>query len=101
MRLLALRFHVKLAARSQELPTSLFLRGVDLGGVWDPAFMGGFADVFRARYQGLDVAVKRLRISSNIEKANLYPVRYSSLSQVHSTDHDCRDFAGRLSSGAN
>lgn len=63
---------VKLAATSEQIPSTLFLRNVDLGGVRDPEFMGGFADVFRARYRGQEVAVKRLRVSSNFEKALLY-----------------------------
>jgi hypothetical protein len=65
---------VKLAAVSQELPPSLFLEGVDLCGVRDPILMGGFADVFRGRYQEHEVAIKRLRVTSSADKAVIYPV---------------------------
>jgi hypothetical protein len=53
---------VKLATFSQELPPSLYIRGVDLGGTRDPTYPGGFSDVFRATYQGEPVAVKRMRV---------------------------------------
>jgi hypothetical protein len=36
--------------------------------------MGGFADVFLGTYNESSVAVKRLRVSSKMGKANLYLV---------------------------
>jgi hypothetical protein len=58
----ALYFMVKLAANSGELPPSLFLEGVEIGSSRDPTYLGGFADIFRGRFQSSDVAVKRLRL---------------------------------------
>jgi hypothetical protein len=64
---------VKLAAESNELPSSLFIHGVNAGESRDACRVGGFADVFRATYQGRSVAVKRLRIMES-DKGDMHPV---------------------------
>jgi hypothetical protein len=53
---------VKLSANTNILPSSLFVRGVDLGPVRDPSYAGGFADIYRGQYAGFEVAVKKLRV---------------------------------------
>lgn len=57
----ALYLLVKLSANTNSLPTSLFVRGVDIGKTRDPTNTGGFADIYRGRYEGFEVAVKKLR----------------------------------------
>jgi hypothetical protein len=52
---------LKLCMRNTILPSALFVRDVKIGHVRDPVEVGGFADVFRGSYDGVDVAVKRLR----------------------------------------
>jgi hypothetical protein len=52
---------VKLCLRNTTFPSSLFVPDVDIGDVRDPVEGGGFADIFKGRRDGLDVAVKRLR----------------------------------------
>jgi hypothetical protein len=56
----ALQLLVKIANRSQRLPASLFIRGLEMEDT--PREYGGFADVFRGTYLGVPVAVKRLRV---------------------------------------
>jgi hypothetical protein len=75
LRQVAISLLVKLSVASQRFPPSLFLPEVDLGGVRDPERMGGFADVFRGRFNGEEVAVKRLRVTSDLDMSKLYPVR--------------------------
>jgi hypothetical protein len=57
-----MRLLIDVAGKSNELPQSLFLAGVDIGAGRDPHSYGSFADVFCGSYQGQTVAVKRLRI---------------------------------------
>lgn len=57
----ALYLLVKLSANTNSLPTSLFVHGVDIGKTRDPTNTGGFADIYRGRYEGFEVAVKKLR----------------------------------------
>jgi hypothetical protein len=64
---------VKLSVASGVLPKDLFIRGVNIGDDRDPWTGGGFADVFRGRYHGVEVAVKRLRVL-NEDKATINPV---------------------------
>jgi hypothetical protein len=52
----------RLSVASGALPASLFVHGVDIGPVRDPVQTGGFADIYRGKYQGKFVAVKRPRI---------------------------------------
>jgi hypothetical protein len=53
---------IKLAAASEQLPTTIFIKDVDLGEARDPWSMGGFADIFRGKYRGRPVVGKRLRL---------------------------------------
>ena len=64
---------VQLASRSNELPPSLFLAGVDIGLGRDPVAHGGFADIFCAKYHGQQVALKRARVC-NLDKDMFYQV---------------------------
>jgi hypothetical protein len=50
----------KLSEIHEQLPTSLFIRGVNDPDE-HPTFGGGFGDVYRASYQGKIVALKRIR----------------------------------------
>jgi serine/threonine-protein kinase TNNI3K len=55
------RLIVDLGRISGALPSSLLIKGVSLNG--STAVMGGgFADIYRGRHQGRDVALKRLRV---------------------------------------
>lgn len=55
------RTSMKLAEASDQLPSTLFLSGVEL--VHRDAVRGGaFADIFEGTYKGVKVALKRLRI---------------------------------------
>ncbi|KAF7337113.1 hypothetical protein MVEN_02148900 [Mycena venus] len=56
----ARRLLVRLSEASDTLPSSLFIRGVSCLSK-DPAFWGGFGDVYRASYRGQHVALKRIR----------------------------------------
>lgn len=58
---------IQLARQSERLPSSLFLQGVRLetGPGFSNFMCGGFADVYRGRYQRKDVALKVLRAFSN------------------------------------
>lgn len=49
-----------LSRKIDTLPQALFLDGVDCKER-DPVFLGGYADIFLASYQGQKVALKRLR----------------------------------------
>ncbi|KAJ6486735.1 kinase-like domain-containing protein [Mycena sanguinolenta] len=51
----------KVSEAGQQLPSSLFITGVNDHDE-HPTFAGGFGDVFRASYQGRMVALKRIRI---------------------------------------
>lgn len=64
---------VRLAGKSECLPTSLLIKDVDIGDDRDPWASGGFADVFRGLYKDKTVALKRLRVP-NEEKAIVHPV---------------------------
>jgi hypothetical protein len=65
---------IKLAAASQQLPTNIFLQGVDLGEARDPWRTGGFADIFRGTYRNRTVVGKRLRLH-NLDKKAVHTVR--------------------------
>jgi hypothetical protein len=41
----------------------------------DPYHGGGFSDVYKGRYQGKDVAVKRLRFNSDSNREQIHKVR--------------------------
>ncbi len=75
---------VRLSKAAGVLPTSIFLKDVEC---WDRDSVagGGFADIFRARHIGQEVALKRLRVflSSKEETASYNAVRsILSLSSV-------------------
>ncbi|KAF7348455.1 ENTH domain-containing protein [Mycena venus] len=57
----ARRLVQKISEAGEQLPTSLFITGVDDRDE-HPTFGGGFGDVYRASYQGRMVALKRIRI---------------------------------------
>jgi hypothetical protein len=80
----ALYLLVNLSASSHKLPTSLFVQGVDIGSIRDPLHGGGFADIYRGRYNGLEVAVKKLRIFTH-ERERVHRVSrtFPSKSAVH------------------
>ena len=52
---------MKLSEVSNILPSMLSVKGVILLET-HPKFGGGFADIFRASYQGKEVALKRMRV---------------------------------------
>ncbi|KAF7336071.1 Rho GTPase activator [Mycena sanguinolenta] len=52
---------LKVSVAREQLPSSLFITGVNDHDK-DPTFGGGFGDVYRASYQGHIVALKRIRI---------------------------------------
>jgi hypothetical protein len=72
-----------LASKSGVLPPSLFIRGVDLGENREPEDFGGFADVFRATYKGMEVALKRLRMRAK-DDVRLHQVRARCRSLISS-----------------
>ncbi|KAF8190021.1 kinase-like domain-containing protein [Mycena galopus ATCC 62051] len=51
----------KVSQAGEQLPSSLFITGVDDRDE-HPTFGGGFGDVYQASYQGKTVALKRIRI---------------------------------------
>ena len=63
-----LRILLKLARRSQLIPDSLFLKGVQCTQKDDPIGSGGNAEVFLASYQGKPVVLKRLRAFQNLRE---------------------------------
>jgi hypothetical protein len=69
----ALYLLVKLSADTHILPTYLFVQGVDIGSIRDPSHGGGFADIYRGRYKGLEVAVKKLWFSEE-QRAHVHRV---------------------------
>jgi hypothetical protein len=73
----ALYLLVKLAANSNILPTSLFVHGVDIGSIRDPIYGGGFADIYQGRFEGIDVAVKKLRLNDGTDRAKIHSVSAS------------------------
>jgi hypothetical protein len=74
-------FHLltRLARAAEQLPRSLFIRDVDLGGERDPFdTSGGFSDVFYGVYLEKVVVLKRLRVNVNEDQdSNIYRVRVS------------------------
>lgn len=50
---------VKLSQRCDKLPDSLFLKGVTTK--YEHERVGGFSNIYRGRYQGRNIALKRLR----------------------------------------
>jgi hypothetical protein len=66
---------IRLAISAMQLPSRLYVRGVDIGaGRVDPAECGGFADIFVGKYGGHYVAVKRFR-SHRARDGDLFKVR--------------------------
>jgi hypothetical protein len=59
----------------------MFIRGVDIGHDRDPWASGGFADVFRGKHNGLEVAIKRLRVFSE-DRAKVNAVRSENHSSL-------------------
>jgi hypothetical protein len=58
----------ELAARSEQLPPTLFINHVQLESTTFPVTHGGFADIYRGIYEGNAVAVKRPRIYESDKK---------------------------------
>jgi hypothetical protein len=56
---------LRLCQQNTTFPSSLTIHDVDIGNVLDPIDGGGFADIFKGRYDGVDVAIKRLRVFQN------------------------------------
>jgi hypothetical protein len=50
------------AKASNELPSSLFVAGVQIYSP-HPTMSGGFADVFKGEFAGQSIALKRLRMN--------------------------------------
>jgi hypothetical protein len=46
---------------------------VDIGPVRDPSYAGGFADIYHGRYEGFEVAVKKLRFFEE-QRADIHRV---------------------------
>jgi hypothetical protein len=66
----------KLAAKSGQMPPTLFLTGINIDDWRYPSFAGGFCDIFRGTYQGQTVAIKRPRVVdgvSNPSKVSTVP----------------------------
>lgn len=57
----ARRLLVKLSETSEIIPASVLIRGLNLVEN-QPVSGGGFADIYRAKYQGQEVALKHLRV---------------------------------------
>jgi hypothetical protein len=55
------RLFVKLSETSGILPSSIAIFGVT-SVEKEPVSRGGFSDIFRGRWQGMDVALKHLRV---------------------------------------
>ena len=58
---------VKLSKVCDKLPSAIYITGVT-GRDGKPLASGGFADIFRANYNGKTVALKRLRSLRNARK---------------------------------
>ena len=58
-----IRLVIRLAVRSNELPSLFFVHGVQISTSRDPWASGGFADIFRGILANEEVAVKRLRVT--------------------------------------
>jgi len=58
----ARRLRQKLSNACHLMPSTIFIRGVQIVDR-DALLCGGFADIFKASYNGLDVALKRLRVT--------------------------------------
>lgn len=64
---------VRLSKAAGVLPPSIFLGDVECQGTdRDTIAGGGFADIFRAKYRGQKVALKRLRVFSSQEAVGSY-----------------------------
>jgi len=59
---------LKLAMRSEKLPTSLFLKGVKCSET-ESYSVGSFADIYIGEYEGQKVALKRLRMFQMIHES--------------------------------
>jgi hypothetical protein len=78
---------MNMATESNQLPPSLFLSNIELDKPMIPFRRGGFAEVYRARHKGAEVALKRLTIDEQgHNKANTY--RVSDSVPSHFTIHD-------------
>ena len=74
---------VRLAARSKQLPDSLFLEGVVVPEERSLAGFGGNADVFLGTYKDQEVAIKVLRLDYNdSDGTDYYMVRLLFASHV-------------------
>jgi hypothetical protein len=81
----ALYLLVKLSANTNILPRSLFVRGVDIPSIYATKSGGSYADIYRGRYEGFDVAVKKLRFYGE-ESAHLNRVGHIRSSRRQLSD---------------
>jgi hypothetical protein len=82
---------IRLAISSAQIPSALYVRGVDIGtGRVNPDEFGGFADIFTGMHCGRRVAVKRLRAHGTI-KRDLFKVRCYTPSTVFLTEVSSSD----------
>ncbi|KAJ7778486.1 hypothetical protein B0H16DRAFT_888357 [Mycena metata] len=78
---MARRIIRKLSESCDKFPSSLFITGVT-GREEDPTFGGGYGDIYRASYNNVPVALKRLR----------YFIRGSELRRIRTV---CYSTSGR------
>ena len=76
---LILRKLQKICITRMRIPISHFLPNSELRINGDPVASGGFSDVFRGRFRGQEVCVKRLRVSSTggpekVKKGHITPL---------------------------
>jgi hypothetical protein len=87
---------VDLATKSNELPSGLFIQGVQLSSQL-PVSFGAFADVFCGTYFGIPTAIKRLRINeSGQQRDDIHRVSGISALSVSLINAYRRDSAGRV-----
>ena len=79
------RLLVKLSQRCDMLPESLFLKGVSTK--YEHERIGGFANIYRGRYKGRAIALKRLRCFYSMTEPQV-----EALNKVRTYDHILWEF---------
>jgi hypothetical protein len=66
---------LRIADLSEQLPPSIKIHGVTIAERETPQFSGGLADIFLGEYMTQPVAIKRVRIVRNVDRADVQRVR--------------------------
>jgi serine/threonine protein kinase len=85
---------LRLSRASRLYPESFVLKGIEIIG--DPVAAGGFADVYKARLRGQDIAIKVLRVYQKSDIDKLLKVAPKTVFFIDITEDSVQEFSSEV-----